>query len=281
MRQLATAPTRRDRPALRLKRSGAEKTRDRLRRLRKVWLYFRAIVPALTLWQVVAIAVDNPIILPSPVAVAQGLVDLLVGGSLLPAIGASVGRLVVGYGFAALVCIPLGILMGLSTVARSLIDPIVEVLRPISGIAWIPLMLVLLGVGNSLVVFIIFYGCVFPILLNTIAGVRQVDEYLVQAARTFGASRRVVISRVVIPSALPMILVGVRTAAGTGWMSLVAAELVGTSVGVGFSIEYYRQLLMSPYMFGSIVMVGFLGFLTNIALRGLQRWLTPWAVKEG
>lgn len=280
MRRLATAPTQHSQPAQGAERAGAHSKLRVSGRVRKVWLYLRAIVPALVLWQVVAIAVANPIILPSPVAVVQGLIDLLVGGPLLPAIGASVMRLIVGYGVAAVICIPLGLFMGLSRTLRFLVDPIVEVLRPISGIAWIPLALVLLGVGNSLVIFIIFYGCAFPMLLNTIAGVRQVDEHLVQAAKTFGVSRVGVIRSVVIPSALPMILVGARTAAGTGWMSLVAAELVGTSIGVGFSIEYYRQLLMSPYMFGSIVMIGFLGLMTNAGLRGLQRWLTPWAAKD-
>lgn len=247
--------------------------------LRTSWKFARVLVPAVAVWHLVSLAVGNPIIMPSPVAVGQGLLDLHQQGTLLPSVGASVTRLAVGYGLAAAVCVPLGLLMGLSSTLRFIVDPVVELLRPISGIAWIPLALVILGVGNSLVVFIIFYACAFPLLLNTIAGIRGVDQHLVQAARSFGTSRPVIVGNVVLPGALPTILVGARTAAGTGWMSLVAAELVGTDVGVGFSIEYHRQLLMSPPMFGSIVMVGILGLLTNAALLGLQQWLTPWAPK--
>lgn len=103
------------------------------------------------------------------------------------------------------------------------------------------------------------------------------DENLLRAARTFGTSRAATVVHVAIPGALPTILVGARIAAGTGWMSLVAAELVGASSGLGFSIEYYRSLVMAPSMIGFVVVIGFLGMLTNAVLLAVQRVVTPWA----
>lgn len=250
------------------------------RPIRRVWRYVRVLVPAAALWYLLAIATDNPLTLPSPVPVAQALGDLFSGGALLSSAGASLTRLAIGYAAAVVVCVPLGIAMGLSSTVRFLVDPIIEILRPISGIAWIPLALILFGVGNSIVIFIIFYGAAFPLIINTIAGIREVDENLVNAARTFGASRMAIVVNVVLPGALPTILVGARIAAGTAWMSLVAAELVGASSGLGFSIQYYRSLLMTSNMIGFVVVIGFLGLLTNVVLLGLQRWLTPWAMDQ-
>jgi len=176
-----------------------------------------------------------------------------------------------------LVCVPIGVLMGTSRLIGYLVDPVIELLRPISGIAWIPLALIVLGVGSQLVVFIIFYGAAFPLILNTVAGVRDVDQGLIAAARTFGVSRWVRLWHVTLPAALPTILVGCRIAMGTAWMSLIAAELIGAPTGLGFAVEWYREMLMTPKMIASVLAVGLLGYASDVLLRMISRLATPWA----
>ncbi|HVO88422.1 MAG TPA: ABC transporter permease subunit, partial [Casimicrobiaceae bacterium] len=120
------------------------------------------------------------------------------------------------------------------------------------------------------------YVAFFPLLLNTIAGVRNVDRKLVNAARTMGVKRRPMLLRVVVPGALPTIMVGFRLAFAGAWSAIIAAELIGSPSGLGFAIEWYRELLMSPKVFGFIVVIGVVGYVCDLLLRALQRVLTPW-----
>jgi ABC-type nitrate/sulfonate/bicarbonate transport system permease component len=193
----------------------------------------------------------------------------------------SLRRLAVSFSLAGLIGIPLGLVMGVSRLAHDLADPVVEILRPISGIAWIPLGMFILGVGDELPVAIMFYGALFPFVLNTLAGVRSMDHRLVLAAQTLGLARWTILREVVVPAAIPNILVGARLAAGAAWMSMVAAELIGAPSGLGFAIEWYRELLMTPKMLAFVVLVGILGFLVDRVLRAAQRHLTPWAPASG
>jgi ABC-type nitrate/sulfonate/bicarbonate transport system permease component len=125
------------------------------------------------------------------------------------------------------------------------------------------------------------YVALFPILLNTLSGVRQTDPTLIRAAQTMGVGRWVVVRQVVLPAALPSVLVGMRLAGGACWSALVAAELVGAPSGLGFAIEWYRQLLMTPKVIAFIAVIALLGYLTDRGLRYLQRRLTPWATGIG
>lgn len=248
--------------------------------LMRGWWYLRALIPAIALWQIVAMIAGNPLIFPTPVVVAESLWSIIRDGSLPAAAGISLRRLAIGYLLAVATCIPLGILLGLSRTLRDIIDPVVEMLRPISGIAWIPLALVLFGFGDTLVLFIIFYGAAFPMLLNTIAGVREVDENLVNAAKTFGTPRFGVLTQVILPGALPTIFVGLRLGLGTAWMSLVAAELIGAGSGLGYQLAFARQMLMSSEMMAGIVVIGLLGALSSVLVNGVQQLIAPWSVKE-
>ncbi len=242
--------------------------------------YLAILLGIVVSWVLAARITANEIIMPSPGSVAEALVDASRDGTLWDAAQTSLTRLAMGYGIAVLVCVPLGVAMGLSRTARALLDPIVELTRPISGLAWIPLALLLFGVGDTLVVFIIFYGAIFPIVVNTAAGIRDVDQHLVAASKTFGVSKLTTFFHVMLPGALPTILVGLRTASGTAWMSLVAAELVGGSAGLGFSLNYNRELLMSNLMVGYILAIAGLGFLTNLLLRSIEKRATPWAQEQ-
>lgn len=239
--------------------------------------YLRSIIPALLVWHLVAIAVDNHAIVPSPISVGRAAVEMLSTGELVSSAATSLGRLGAAYGLTVATCVPLGVVMGLSRIARNLIDPVFELLRPISGIAWIPLALIIIGVGDNLVVFIIFYGAAFPLVVNTVAGVRDVDPHLVAAASTFGVNRVNRLVQVILPAALPTILVGCRIAMGVAWMALIAGELIGAPSGLGFSVEWYRELLMTPKMIASVLAIGALGYLSDALLRWLTRMATPWA----
>lgn len=246
-----------------------------------VFLYLRSLLALAVVWALVALWVGNHVILPQPTSVAYELFRLTISGEMLVHAAVSLWRLALSYALAALIGIPLGLLMGLWPWASDLLDPVVEILRPISGIAWIPLALFIFGVGNELPIFIITYVALFPFLLNTMAGVRTTDRTLIRAARTMGVDQRTIIRHVMIPSALPQILTGARIAGGAAWMSLVAAELIGAPSGLGFAIEWYRQLLMTPKVIAVIVVISLLGYLTDRALRWLQRRLTPWSTGIG
>jgi len=171
--------------------------------------------------------------------------------------------------------------MGLSRNVFVMVDPLIELLRPISGIAWIPLGMFILGVGEALPTAIMFYGAFFPIVINTVVGVRSVNPGLVQAARVLGVGRAHIVRHVIWPAALPNILVGARLGAGAGWMAMVAAELIGAPSGLGFAVEWYRELLMTPSVLAFVFLIGLLGYLFDRLLRWLQRVLTPWAQTQG
>lgn len=248
------------------------------RLLRQRWtIPVRSFAVFAGLWQIAFLWNDNPLQLPSPARVFAALWDLLVSGEILEHASVSTGRMVIALIAAIAVAVPLGFWMGLSRNAEAYIDPLVELLRPISGIAWLPLALYIFGVGNTLPVFIMVYVAFFPILLNTIAGVRQVDKRLVAAARTMGVSRTAMLVHVLIPAALPTVMVGIRLAFAASWAAIVAAELIGSPSGLGFAIEWYRQLLMTSKVFAFILAIGVVGYLCDVGLRALQRHLTPWA----
>lgn len=244
---------------------------------RRLFLAVRSFAVFGALWWLVHLWNDNPLQLPSPVRVLSALWDLAKEGELFEHAVISASRLLLALGVAIALAVPLGFWMGRSRRAEAIIDPLVEMLRPISGIAWLPLALFIFGVGNTLPVFIMVYVGFFPILLNTVAGVRAIDPKLVAAASTMGVGRRALLVRVLIPAALPSVMVGIRLAFAGSWAAIVAAELIGAPSGLGFAIEWYRQLLMTPKVFAFIMAIGLVGYLCDLALRGLQRRLTPWS----
>ncbi len=230
----------------------------------------------LLLWWAVALWTASPIQLPTPPAVFLALVDLAQSGELFDNTWISFQRLLISMGVATVLAVPLGFAMGLSPRVNSYIDPLMEMLRPISGIAWIPLALFIFGIGGTLPVFIMAYVAFFPILLNTVAGVRGTDRTLIAAARTMGVPRSRIIRLVVLPGAVPTIMVGVRIALASAWAAIIAAELIGSPSGLGFSIEWYRELLMSANVFAYIVVVSAVGYACDLLLRLLRARLTPW-----
>ena len=246
-------------------------------RTRSLLIYLRTMGLFLVAWALVSWWKANPILLPSPVAAIGAFVELARDMELFEHAGISLARLLLSIALASALAIPLGLAMGLRPVLDRVIDPTVEILRPISGIAWIPLALFIFGIGNALPVFIMTYAAFFPILLGTIAAVRTVDARLVDAARTMGVPGRTIVTRVVMPASLPSLLVALRLGVASAWTAVVAAELIGAPSGLGYAIEWYRELLMTPQVMAFIAMIGILGYLCDRAVRELSLALTPWA----
>ncbi|HVO87843.1 MAG TPA: ABC transporter permease [Casimicrobiaceae bacterium] len=238
-------------------------------------------VAFLIVWWALSAWTHNEVLLPSPLAVIRALLELAQDMELFEHAGISLARMLLSLGLAALLAIPLGLAMGLSRRFDALVDPVVELMRPISGIAWIPLALFIFGVGNTLPVFIMTYAAFFPIVLGTVAGVRGVDHRLIDAARTMGVPAGTIVSRVVVPAALPSLLVAVRLGVASSWTAVVAAELIGAPSGVGYAVEWYRELLMTPQVMAFIASIGVLGYVSDRTLRWLAQRFTPWAFAVG
>ncbi len=229
------------------------------------------------LWAIIAWWTENPILLPSPLTVLDAAIGLARDLELFEHAAISVGRMVLSISIACALAVPLGLAMALHRTVDRIVDPVFEVLRPISGIAWIPLALFIFGIGNALPVFIMTYAAFFPILVGTVAGVRAVDRRLVDCARTMGIPQRVIVTRVVIPAALPSLLVALRLGVALSWTAVVAAELIGAPSGLGYAVEWYRELLATPQVMSFIAMIGVIGYLCDSGVRWLNRRLTPWA----
>lgn len=215
-------------------------------------------------------------LLPPPSVVLWDAWGLLMTGELLTHIGRSILRVLGGFVAAALVGIPVGLGIGFWALFADAVDPVVEFLRPIPPPAWIPLGILWFGIGDAQNMFILFLGAFFPIVLNTIAGVRGVDQTLVWGALTLGGTHRQVLREIIIPGAIPLIWTGLRIGLGVGWMALVAAELMAARSGLGFLIQSARYAFVTERVLAGMVVIGLLGLAMDSGMRALQRRLLPW-----
>lgn len=241
----------------------------------------RLTAPAILLaaWQYVSMFVldeTTRALLPAPTAVAAAAWESITSGTLIRHLLDSLRREFVAFLW-ALTAIPLGVAMGWWKIANDQLDPLVEMLRPIPPLAWIPLSILWFGVGDTQNQFIIFLGIFFPILLNTISGVKSVEPNLVRAARCLGGSEGAVLRRVVLHAALPQIITGIRVGLGVGWMALVAAELVGASSGLGFLINDARTLLRTDIVIVGMITIGLVGLALDLLIREVSRRALPWS----
>ncbi|MEJ7667441.1 MAG: ABC transporter permease [Casimicrobiaceae bacterium] len=250
------------------------------RRTVSVGVYLRTMAVFVVVWWLASWWTANPILLPSPPVVLEAAIGLARDFEIFHHAGISLGRMIISIGLASALAVPLGLFMGLSPLFERIVDPTIEVLRPISGIAWIPLALFIFGIGNALPVFIMTYAAFFPIVLGTVLGVRTVDRRLIDAARTMGVPQRTIVTRVVIPAALPSLLVALRVGVALSWTAVVAAELIGAPSGLGYAVEWYRELLMTPQVMSFIAMIGVIGYVCDAGVRWLNRYFTPWAASR-
>jgi ABC-type nitrate/sulfonate/bicarbonate transport system permease component len=217
------------------------------------------------------------VLMPAPTTIAVTAAGMIASGELFFHMIASLKREAVAF-LLATSAIPLGIAMGWWRLVYNQVNPIMEILRPIPPLAWIPLSILWFGIGDEQNEFIIFLGMFFPILVNTIVGVKNIDPILVRAARSLGAPEHKVLARVVVQGALPQIITGVRIGLGVGWMALVAAELVGANSGLGFLINDARSMLRTDTITVGMLSIGVIGLLIDTAIRLLSRQLLPWSL---
>jgi taurine transport system permease protein len=206
---------------------------------------------------------------------AKGYVD----ATLAQHLGASLGRMGLALAAACLTAVPIGIAMGLSPVGRGLFDPLIELYRPIPPLAYLPLIVIWFGIGEVSKVLIIYLAIFAPVAIATAAGVRTVSPDRVNAARAMGATRGQVVRLVVLPSALPDILTGIRIGLGAGWSTLVAAELVAATRGLGFMVQSAAQFLVTDVVVMGIGVIAAVAIALELAIRFAQRLLVPWQGK--
>lgn len=241
---------------------------------------WRLILPALliALWYVFTEVkpLFHPTLLPSPVSVFNMFIRLVKNGELAKHIVASLERIFWANLAALALGVPLGLAMGLYRPVERLLDGLLSIFRPIPPLAWVPLSILWLGIGALSVVFITFLAAFFAVIINAIAGARAVDKLHMRAALSLGASRRRIMTHVVLPTVAPYIFTGFRIAIGVSWMSIVAAELIAASSGLGYMITYYREVLRTDAIIVGMLTIGVIGLLMDLLTRWLEKRLMPW-----
>jgi ABC-type nitrate/sulfonate/bicarbonate transport system permease component len=238
----------------------------------------------LVLWQMFSSSgYFPPQILPSPLQIVTGIKELLFAGlppgnSLLLHCLESLLRVSAGFVLALIMGVPLGIMVGRFKLLRNMLTPVIETIRPIPPLAWIPLAILWFGIGFKSALFIIFLGCFFPILLSTISGVLSVDTILIDAAKTLGATEKKIFLQILIPAATPSIFTGIRIGVGIGWMTLVAAEFTGvkSGYGLGYMIMVARDIQRPDLVIGGMAAIGLMGYLLDAGLRMLEARTLKW-----
>jgi NitT/TauT family transport system permease protein len=241
----------------------------------------KEMLPALALITVLiagwwaAVIATHSAIFPTPLAVVTGTLELLKDGTLWRHIGASLLRVGAGFGLAVCVAIPLGLWMGWVAVAYRTLNPIFQILRPISPIAWIPIAILWFGVGDASPIYLIFISSVFPMIVQTTVGVHTIEKRYLRAAENFGVSRRTLFRQVVIPAVLPQIIVGMRIGLGVAWLVVVAAEMIALHSGLGYMIMDSRNAgNRYDLVIAGMIIIGLIGLSLDTTMRILEgtRW---------
>lgn len=220
-----------------------------------------------------AVRLSGSDLFPGPLAVAAGIVELAEQGLLVRYVVASLFRVTVGFGLALAVGIPLGLLLGWFERAFVALNPLLQVLRPISPIAWIPIAILWFGVSDAAPIYLIFLASVFPITVSAIAAVHNLQPVYLRAARNFELTGIQLFRRVVLPASLPQILTGVRIALGVAWLVVVAAEMIAVSSGLGFLIIDARNAgKRYDLVVAGMVLIGAIGFLLDLLVRRIERF---------
>ncbi|HEY3309095.1 MAG TPA: ABC transporter permease [Desulfuromonadaceae bacterium] len=245
-----------------------------MRRFTSILLPTLTFLVLLGIWQGVArLQIYPEHLFPSPLSVALGMVELFRSGELWQYVWVSLLRFGAGYGAAALLALPLGLLFGRCLVLWSAFDPLVQILRPVSPIAWFPLISLWFGIGNLPAIVIIFLAAFYPILLSTVAAVRNVPPLYLKVANNFGASRTKIFRDVIIPAAFPQITVGMHIAIGSAWVFLVAGEMLGVRSGLGYLIIDSRNNLRTDLVIVGIILIGLSGLIIDRIMGIAEGWV--------
>jgi len=219
-----------------------------------------------------AIVATRSLIFPTPWGVVTGTLELLQDGVLWRHIGASLMRVGAGFALAVCVALPLGLWMGWVRGAYNTLNPIFQMLRPISPIAWIPIAILWFGVGDASPIYLIFISSVFPMIVQTTVGVHTIDKRYLRAAENFGVSRATLFTQVVIPAVLPQVLVGMRIGLGVAWLVVVAAEMIALRSGLGYMIMDSRNAgNRYDLVIAGMIIIGMIGLSLDGTMRRLER----------
>ncbi len=211
-------------------------------------------------------------IFPSPLAVEQGIAELIQKSLLWSYIGDSLRRVAIGFGAAAILGIPLGLTLGWYPAANNVANPVLQLLRPISPIAWIPIAIILFGVGDRAATFLIFLGAFFPITVTCANSVSNVPSMFRQAGRNFGLAPAQLLAKVIFPAALPQIIIGLRIALGIAWLVVVAAEMIAVNSGLGYLVIDSRNAgKRYDLVVAAILLIGVIGLALDLCFRKLER----------
>jgi NitT/TauT family transport system permease protein len=221
--------------------------------------------------------VDNTFFPPFSLVV-EGWWGLVMSGDLFAHFIASIVRSLSGFGLAILIAIPLGLIIGWYPLAMELLNPVLELFRNTAPLALLPVFILLLGIGETSKISIVLFACVFPILLNTINAVRNVDRLLIRSAKSLGLSSFKLFYKVIIPASIPTIFTGIRMAGSASILVLIAAEMVGAKEGLGYLISYTQMNFQIPEMYAGIITISILGLILNYILVSIERKLSKWKV---
>jgi NitT/TauT family transport system permease protein len=256
-----------------------------------IWPRLKAVLLALVVplalllgWHL-AVKAGMTRLIPSPADVAEYMVDFAVGGiwddafsaTLHIHLFASMTRVYGGFALAALVAVPLGLLIGRNEKVRALLDPFLQLMRPIPVTAWLPLSMILFGLGPRSAFFLVFLGAFYPILLNTVFGVRSVEKRLFEAASMLGCSGTAQFFRVVLPASLPSIFTGLRLGLGLAWFVIVVGEMTGVPQGLGAVIMDGRTLSRTELVICGMIVIGIAGFISDRIIVALMNRLLRWS----
>ncbi|MFP2507695.1 taurine ABC transporter permease TauC [Enterobacteriaceae bacterium RIT711] len=261
----------------------------RRKRLALRWPFSRQITLSLTTvttiillwWWVAAQQWVSPLFLPPPLQVLTKLISIagpqgFMDATLWQHLAASLLRILTALLAAVLIGIPVGIAMGLSPTVRGILDPLIELYRPVPPLAYLPLMVIWFGIGETSKILLIYLAIFAPVAMSTMAGVRSAKQVRIRAAEALGASRAQIVWYVILPGALPEILTGFRIGLGVGWSTLVAAELIAATRGLGFMVQSAGEFLATDVVLAGIGVIAVIAFCLELGLRALQRRLTPW-----
>lgn len=235
----------------------------------------------LAIWEGLSVlGIFSPVVLPSPWSVMREVPNLFTigygGQTLLTDMWISTARIAAGFLVAVIVGVPIGILMATSEVVFQALDPLLQFVRPVPPLAYIPLLIDWFGIGETAKVLLICLGTIPVIVLNTISGVRSIPRQRIQVAQCLGASRRQILRYVVLPSALPEIFTGMRVGIGVAWTCLVAAEIIAAAAGLGWLVQEAGQEVNVGILFIAITAIGLIGYAMELIIRLAERAAVPW-----
>lgn len=240
-----------------------------------------AILAFLALWEIAPrVGLVDEVFLPPFTTVVGAFVDLVAGGQLADHLAASLSRALIGFVVAVVVAIPLGVAIGWYKPVSDFLNPILELFRNTAALALLPVFILILGIGETSKIALVIYACTFPILLNTISGVRTVDPLLIKSARSLGLPSYRLFQKVVLPAAVPTIFTGIRMAAASSILVLIAAEMVGAKAGLGYLITASQLNFQIPNMYAGIIAISLVGLAFNGILVTIERRLSRWRADQ-